>query len=190
MALSDIIAKIERDAETEAEAIRNAARVEAEVLLTRAQKEVNALAAKGKEDAERTASKTRGRIVARAMHEAKFALQMIHVSLIERVFSETEQKFLTLPAKEYIPFVSERARLIQKTHGTLTVAAEREEETRAALKGSDIPLRGGLAAKAGDLLGGFVFETDAAIFDHSFRTLLSRARERYTIEIARELFTS
>ena len=109
MALSDIIAKIDRDANDEAQRIRAEAREKADVILKQAQEEVNKIAHAAKNDAERAASKARGRIIAVATHAAVFAIQAFRASLIEKTFQETQELLSKVSPEVYRAFIAARA---------------------------------------------------------------------------------
>lgn len=187
MALSDIITKINRDAEAEAERIKDEARTESEAIMGRAEKEAEDVARMGQSDAERAASKTRGRLVAVANHEAKFALQAFRVSLIERVFEEAEAVLKKMPSEAYQSFVALRAGTLPEKTGALTVSSERKAETVDALKKAGVDTSD---VKESALIGGFVLETKTAVYDHSFRTVAARARNEFSRSVAQSLFSA
>lgn len=190
MAITEIIAKIEHDATTLSEGVREAARYEARTLLEKADEEAENAARSGRDDAARAASKTRGRIIANATHEAKFAIQAFRASLIERTFEETETLLSQLSKEEYRAFIKSRAASLPDHPGVLTLAPEREEETRAALKEAHRATHDIRIARANDLMGGFILETGSAVYDISLRALMADARERYPGDVARKLFAA
>lgn len=190
MALTDIIAKIDEDARVTVERIREEAREKAEALLERARAEAREVANVGKSDAERAATKARGRIIAGATHETKFLIQAFRASLIRRVFEEAETLLSKLPEKEYSAFIVSRARGLSGHSGVLTLSLEREKETREALKNENLKAEKIRIVHTGELLGGFVFETETAVFDRSIRAAMAEARERYTGDVAQKLFAN
>lgn len=187
MALSDIIAKIEKDAEAASEAIREEARIEAARIAKRAEEKASEVEKLGASDAERAESKARGRIVASATHEAKFIRQTFRVSLIARVFAESEKLVAAMDKDTYRAFVTKRAESLPEKEGTLTVSSERADETIKALMVAGISTK---LVKEAPLLGGFILETRTALYDHSVRTLVRQLRETYSGEVAHMLFGS
>lgn len=187
MALADIIATINKDAASESERILDEAKREAAALLEQAGAQAHDLERLGRDDAERATSKAQGRILAAATREAKFALQGFRSSLIERVFAEAESALARMPADAYRVFIAKRADSLPEKTGTLTVSLERKAETLALLEKAGIDTKG---AGASDLLGGFILETKGALYDHSLRTVATRARTELAREVARELFGS
>lgn len=187
MALSDIITKIEKDAEAKSESIREEARNEAATIMKRAEEKASEIETLGKSDAERAESKARGRIVAAATHEAKFIRQGARVALINRVFAESEKLVANMDKDAYRAFVTKHAESLPAKEGTLTVSLERKDETLDALKKAGVDTKGALTAP---LLGGFIMETRDAVYDHSVATLLKQSREHYSGEVATILFDS
>jgi vacuolar-type H+-ATPase subunit E/Vma4 len=189
MALQDIIAKIEKDAENAAESVRADARLKAETTLKQARTTASEIEENGKKDAERAAFKARGRIVASATHDAKFAVQGFRASLITRVFEATQNLLLGLPKEQYTQLIKARAHSLSGQSGALTLPKEREEETQSALKESGLKSKDTKTAPKGELLGGFIFETETAVYDYSFKSLMKEAEERYSRDVAKTLFS-
>jgi len=187
MALSDIIAKITTDAEAEGARITAEAKAEAAEILKRAEAEASEIAALGVSDAERAASKARGRIVASATHESKFALQSFRVSLINRAFEQVEKALKDMPKDTYHTLVKNRAAALPEKSGAVTVSSERKAETLEALKQSGISTKD--AAEA-PLVGGFILETKTALYDHSLKTSIARSRDEYAHDVVQTLFGS
>jgi len=187
MALSDIITKIEKDAEAKSEMIREEARNEAAIIMKRAEEKASEIEKLGASDAERAESKARGRIVASATHEAKFIRQSARVALINRVFEESEKLVAGMDKETYRAFVTERAESLPEKEGALTVSAERKDETLDAIKKAGGETKSAVAAP---ILGGFILETETAVYDHSLATLLKQSRGQYAHEVANMLFGS
>lgn len=187
MALADIISAIDRSAKVESERILGEAKREAAALAAHADTKAGEMLRLGQDDAERATSKARGRIIAAATHEAKFALQGFRSSLIERAFAEAEDALTHMPADAYRSFVTARVAMLPEKSGTLTVAVERKAETLALLEKAGVDTKG---AGTAHLLGGFTLETKDALYDHSLRTIATRARDELAREVARELFGS
>lgn len=185
MALADIISKIKSDAEAEAKRITDEAENQAQDIIASADGEASSVTSLGQTDAERAASKTRGRIVAGATHEAKFAVQAFRVSLIERVFGDVEKTLSKLSKDEYAAFVESRAKTLPEKEGALTVSSERKDETLEVLKKMGVHAT---QTEEKPLLGGFVLETKTAVYDHSIRTLVKQARNEHSGLVARTLF--
>lgn len=185
MALSDIITKIKDDATAEAKRIEDEARDEAKVITDRAEADAQSIAQLGSDDIARAKSKAKGRIVAGATHEAKFAVQRSRVALIEQVFSEIEKNLKNLPKEAYGAFVVKHAEALPEKKGVLTVSSERKAETIDALKKAGVDTSD---VKESQLLGGFILETNSSVYDHSLRSALNLAREERTSDVAHALF--
>jgi len=187
MALSDIITKITHDADAESARIKKEALKDAEAIAKRAETEAAEVLRVGKEDAERAASKTHGRIIASATHEAKFASQSFRVSLIDKTFAEVEQALTKLSKEEYQSFVTSRAKTLPETSGMVLVSSERAAETIEALKKAGVDTS---KTEERSLVGGFILETPTAMYDHSLRTLIAHAKSEHASDVTRTLFGS
>jgi len=187
MALADIITKIDADAAAAAAAILAAAEADATATTAAAEAEATAITETSLSDAERTESKVKERAIAAAHHEAKFALQALKVSTIDSVFTAVEQKLGDMTDTEYETFVSARAASLKGQSGNIIVDSAKEASTLALLKKAGIDAASVTAAPIG---GGFILETAEARFDHSFTTVLARARELLASEVAATLFVT
>ena len=190
MALSDIINKIDRDAEEEAGRIAKETEEKTKVILNDARAHAKEIMLSGRNDAERAAAKASGRMIASATHDAKFAVQSLRTSLIERVLSETSALLSNLKKEDYRTLITSRAKAISGMSGTLTLSGARAEETRAILKDLGVKADEVRVLKTDELRGGFIFETPTAVYDHSFASLMEDAKDRYSKDIARMLFAS
>ncbi|PIR82851.1 hypothetical protein COU20_00105 [Candidatus Kaiserbacteria bacterium CG10_big_fil_rev_8_21_14_0_10_59_10] len=187
MALADILTTIKDDAMREAARVKDDARKEAEAILTRAREEIEVLTRVGKSDAERARAKTRGRIVARAGHEAAFSIQSFRISLVEDTFEKAADALYATDAKAYRSFIEARAKELPEKNGVLTVPSARREETLAALKALGIDTA---QVREGVIGGGFILETKTAVYDHSMSAAVRDAKERFVGDVARDLFSS
>lgn len=185
MALADIITKIDTDATATATAIAAAAEAEVATIMAAAKETVATIDAERESDVARTESKVKERAIAAAEHEAKFALQTVKVEAIERVFTIVANKLTSLNDAEYTAFVANRATAIAGQTGILTVDPKTEKATKEAVEKAGVTVQDVRTAAIG---GGFILDTADAQFDHSFDTVLNRAREQFASDVAEALF--
>lgn len=187
MALADIITKIKSEADAEAMAIRAHAENEARTLETQSAEELAKRQDEARQASTTAAEAVAARVVSSAQHKARLTREAKRTEVMHAVFNEAQKLLETLPREEYEKFIVAKAKPLHHLEGVITIAPEREEETKAALKTAG--LSGAITvAPRGVLLGGFIFETKDALYDYSFKTLLARAREGSGTTLAQTLF--
>lgn len=187
MALADIISKIKSEAEREAEGIRAEARQEADRIRGNAEEEARKL-----RDTKHTANvsfaeSSAMRISSNAAHRARLTREEKRVEVMRHVFEEARTLLENLSEKTHADFVQKKIAPLLSKKGSVTVSAEREKETRDALAAAGYTGVVTVAPK-GALMGGFILETNDALYDYSFATLLVRAQEGSSAALARALF--
>lgn len=187
MALADILTKIKSEAEAEARVIRERAEYEAHTLQEHAALEREKFRTASRQASVAAAEATASRVVSSAEHKARLSREAKRTEVLHAVFAEAKSLLEKLPADEYAAMIVSYAESLRSLEGVLTVAEERADETKTALKKAG--LKGEIiVAPRGTLLGGFILETTDALFDYSFRTLLARAEEGSTTTLAQSLF--
>lgn len=189
MALADILTKIKSEAEAQAHSIRERAEHEAEALQTEVSAELEKFRAASHHASVAAAKAAASRVVSSAEHQARLSREAKRTEVMRAVFTEAMSLLETLPENEYAKFVALCAEPLRGFEGVLTVAAERDTETKAALKKAGLSGTATVAPR-GTLLGGFTLETKDAFYDYSFRTLLRRAEEGSAATLAQSLFSA
>lgn len=187
MALNDIISAIITDAEREAAELTGAAEDAAKRIRTDAEEEAQRLEAAAETAHATAAAQAAARVTSKAAHHVRLTRETARTEVVTAVFDRAASLLNTLPDAEYRSFIEKRAHALSGLSGVVTVPHEREAETKKALSSSGIAEKVVVAPK-GSLIGGFILETDDALYDYSFATLLARAHEVEGARLAQALF--
>jgi len=193
MALEDILKKIEADAEEACRGIIAEARREAEAALEAARRKAAAEAERIRARATQRADEERNRILTLARLAARRELLSEKRALIDRVFEETRESIMTMPADEYGHFIRALLRQAVEAGDEEVIVGEGERRIDQRLldgfsqeRGTPGGLR--LSTERRPIDGGFVLRRGKTETNCSLETVLRGARERLETEVAGILF--
>jgi len=197
MALTDIIRRIETDADVDADAIVREAKEQAKAVMEETHSRATALLAHAKGEAERTARQDAETMLANARLRARDRALSARHELVERVLVEVEQSIVDMPDDEYARLLAKR--LIAAARGGETVRLGAEDAARlgtllpdavraeAALVGSKVEFI--FAKDPMDLGRGVILEGERMTVELSPRSIVAVKRDELAGKVDELLFS-
>lgn len=193
MALKDLLAKIEAEAQEQADAILKQGAQAVEMLKQSAdsetQKEVGAIRQQGK----RLAESERSRVLSLANLEVRKRLLTTRQQAIGEVIDKAIKKLRDLPAQEYFELLQSKihASPIQGQTELLLNPKDRQRVPQDFVDRVNRSLSNGsivLSDETRDIDGGFVLRTGRTEENCSFKAVLQQMRDALELEVGRALF--
>ncbi len=197
MALQDIIEKIISDAKAEANQIVSRAEEEAKRRIEDKKKEIEKEFEKVKGKIKEEAQTHKMRLIQIASLELKKKVLAKKQELINRLFSELENKLLSLPEDKYINFLANRIAEASETGEEEIILNQNDKEKigkKLVEKVNSILNKNGkrgnliLSESTANIKGGFILKSGKSQINGSIEYILKQIREEKLTEIAKKLF--
>jgi len=195
MALEDLIAKINHEAEEQAAGIGKEADEEAEALKTKRRAEIGKEAEQIAHRGDSAADSERGRILSLASLEARKRVLAARQEAIGQVIDEALKRIRSLPAEEYFALLEKGILSIDDIEGEQELILSQEDKNRLPsdfLDRVNPRLREdcniSLSEETREIGGGFILRKGKMEENFSLVALLQEMRNDLEIEIAKALF--
>lgn len=190
MALADIIARIDADAQGEADAIMADAREQADGIIAEARSRSEREAARTVSRARAVAETDAETIVVKARLAARDSGVARRRELVEQALAATVDRLAALPDSEYVVWLAKRVVAAARGEETLRLGAEdvaREEKLRAEVARLAPELHLARTAEPAAFARGVLLEGDRVRADLSLSTIVNDQRDALELVVAREL---
>ncbi len=197
MSLEKILERIERDAQNEAEKIKNRATASANELLKKAEAEAEALKSQASEKAKGDAEQRKQRIIATARLDLRKALLAEKQNAIDAAFKEAVESLVNRNNADYrrtlkamiLPHVqagNEEIILSERDKARLGKGFLKELNSELAKGGKKGNLR--ISQDKYNMLGGFILRRGKIELNSSFESLFKSSRDELESEVSKILF--
>jgi len=196
MALSDIINKINADAESEIRKILEKAEAEASSIISEGKEEAEKISRRMLESGSGKAVKVRETVIAMAKLQNKKEILAVKQGIMDAVYEEVKRRIAAFGDKEYGD-IAERIIASTREEKIDVIAGENERKRlntrfiagiKAGLKKRGSGVKVSLGAEKADLKDGFILRSGRIQIDCSHENLVRSLREETIDEVAAILF--